>query len=278
MSRDGLLPKRFSKVHPKFKTPSFATIVVGFVVAVPALFMNLTMVTDLCSIGTLFAFVLVCGGVLVLQNKQDVPRGKFKTPYINGKYFMPLFLITGITLSFIYNRENTVKFLSNEKEVNNVDDFAASCSQSEILKMKNYFSKIDKKGFLDDKEINGDVFNYLNSKYEKGEAEYVGQLEDIGFNKERIYSSGFTLFKHKIPFYIFLMVTIWLTVISITKNLSLIPTLGLVSCLYMMSQLSLSNWIGFGVWLLVGLIIYFGYSRRNSKLNVQPNQIASDLP
>jgi amino acid transporter len=63
MSRDGLLPKRFSKVHPRYKTPSFATIVVGFVVAVPALFMNLTMVTDLCSIGTLFAFVVVCAGV-----------------------------------------------------------------------------------------------------------------------------------------------------------------------------------------------------------------------
>src|SRR5690606_5812952 len=60
MSRDGLLPKKFSKVHPKYRTPSFATIVTGFVVAVPALFMNLTMVTDLCSIGTLFAFSLVC--------------------------------------------------------------------------------------------------------------------------------------------------------------------------------------------------------------------------
>ena len=78
MSRDGLLPKRFSKIHPKYKTPSFATIVVGFVVAIPALFMNLTMVTDLCSIGTLFAFVLVCGGVLVLQNKPDVQRGSSK--------------------------------------------------------------------------------------------------------------------------------------------------------------------------------------------------------
>jgi APA family basic amino acid/polyamine antiporter len=63
MSRDGLLPKKFSKIHPVYKTPSFATIVVGFVVAVPSLFMNLTIVTDLCSIGTLFAFVLVCAGV-----------------------------------------------------------------------------------------------------------------------------------------------------------------------------------------------------------------------
>ena len=93
MSRDGLLPKRFSKIHPKFKTPSFSTIVVGFIVAIPALFMNLKMVTDLCSIGTLFAFVLVCGGVLVLQNKKDIPRGKFKTPYLNAKFIMPLALV-----------------------------------------------------------------------------------------------------------------------------------------------------------------------------------------
>ena len=44
--------------------------------------------------------------------------------------------------------------------------------------------------------------------------------------------------------------------------------LGLVSCLYMMSELGVSNWIGFGIWLFVGLIVYFGYSRKNSKLEV----------
>ena len=105
MSRDGLLPKQFARVHPTFQTPSFATIVTGFVVAVPALFLNLTMVTDLCSIGTLFAFVLVCLGVLVLQNKKDIPRGKFKTPYINAKYLMPLLLVLSIFLSFTYNKK-----------------------------------------------------------------------------------------------------------------------------------------------------------------------------
>jgi amino acid transporter len=67
MSRDGLLPKRFSRIHPKYKTPSYATVVTGFVVAIPALFLNLTMVTDLCSIGTLFAFVLVCAGVFLAE-------------------------------------------------------------------------------------------------------------------------------------------------------------------------------------------------------------------
>jgi APA family basic amino acid/polyamine antiporter len=57
MSRDGLLPPAFSRIHPRYKTPSFSTIVVGFITAIPALFFNLTTVTDLCSIGTLFAFV-----------------------------------------------------------------------------------------------------------------------------------------------------------------------------------------------------------------------------
>jgi amino acid transporter len=59
MSRDGLLPSLFAKVHPKFHTPSFSTIVTGIFVGVPALFVNMDMVVDLTSIGTLFAFALV---------------------------------------------------------------------------------------------------------------------------------------------------------------------------------------------------------------------------
>ncbi|RZK62660.1 MAG: amino acid permease, partial [Pedobacter sp.] len=95
MSRDGLLPRAFSRIHPKFKTPSFATIITGLVVAIPALFMNLTEVTDLTSIGTLFAFVLVCGGVLLLP-KETLAESKrgFKMPYINGKFIIPLILIS----------------------------------------------------------------------------------------------------------------------------------------------------------------------------------------
>jgi amino acid transporter len=269
MSRDGLLPKRFSKVHPKFKTPSFATIVVGFVVAVPALFMNLTMVTDLCSIGTLFAFVLVCGGVLVLQNKPDVPRGKFRTPYLNGKFFMPPLLILAVLLSFTYNKDNTISFLKNERELILASDFTASCDKTEIFRMKKYFSENDENGFVKNKEVNGEVVKYLEIQYQIGQDKYIHLLKSLGFDESRFYESGFNLFKHKIPLYVFFIVAIWLTVMSVLKNLSLIPTLGLISCLYMMSQLSLSNWIGFGVWLLVGLIIYFGYSRRNSKLQLQ---------
>ncbi|HMU47442.1 MAG TPA: amino acid permease [Chitinophagaceae bacterium] len=98
MSRDGLLPKIFSRIHPRYGTPSFSTILTGIVVAVPALFLNLGEVISLTSIGTLFAFVLVCGGVLALQLKKDKPQSKFKVPYINGQYIYPLMLLAGIII------------------------------------------------------------------------------------------------------------------------------------------------------------------------------------
>jgi amino acid transporter len=90
MSRDGLLPKIFSHIHPKYKTPSFSTILTGFVVAIPALFLNLDVVLALTSIGTLFAFVLVCGGILVLDSRPVKAESKFKVPYVSGKYIVPL--------------------------------------------------------------------------------------------------------------------------------------------------------------------------------------------
>ena len=95
MSRDGLLPKKFSSIHPKYKTPWFATLITGLVVSVPALFMNLTEVTDLTSIGTLFAFVLVCAGVLLLPKEEinDFNQKRFRIPYINSKYIVPTLLI-----------------------------------------------------------------------------------------------------------------------------------------------------------------------------------------
>jgi amino acid transporter len=98
MSRDGLLPKKFSEVHPKFGTPAFATIITGIFVGVPALFMSISRMTDLTSIGTLFAFVLVCFGVLVLPRlSPDVKRQAFRLPYINGQYIIP-----ALALIFIY--------------------------------------------------------------------------------------------------------------------------------------------------------------------------------
>ncbi|MBK7408194.1 MAG: amino acid permease [Saprospirales bacterium] len=87
MSRDGLLPPVFSKIHPRFRTPAFATLVTGFLVAIPAMLLNITVVTDLTSIGTLAAFVLVCGGVIVLEVKHPEMKGKFQIPHWPSSIF-----------------------------------------------------------------------------------------------------------------------------------------------------------------------------------------------
>jgi basic amino acid/polyamine antiporter, APA family len=195
MSRDGLLPKIFSSIHPKHKTPWFATIVTGFVVAVPALFMNLTEVTDLTSIGTLFAFVLVCGGILVMEEKQkqvDTLHKGFRVPYINAKYTLPLLTIGLLTLLYIYNGDAMRTYLSTE--------------------------------------------------------------------------GGWEVFQHKLPLLGFIGITIIMTVLSFTRNMSLIPVLGLLTNLYLMTELGITNWARFLAWLAFGLILYFAYGYRNSKL------------
>src|ERR1700744_2469954 len=183
MSRDGLLPKVFSRIHPKYHTPSFATIVTGFVVAVPALFVNLTIVTDLTSIGTLFAFVLVCGGVLLLP-REAAQAGRFHLPYINSKWIAPVVFIAGV-----------IVFRTNIQ------------------------------GLFTDKNPH-----------------------------------------ENFPFFLFIILSAVLTVFAFIKNLSLIPVLGLLSCFYLMTELGYTNWIRFLAWLIIGLVIYFTYSYKNSVL------------
>jgi len=209
MSRDGLLPPIFSRIHPKHKTPAFSTVITGLLVDIPALFMNLSEVVNLSSIGTLFAFVLVCGGVLVLENSKNPPaRPKFKTPYINGRYLIPfLYVATWFVLYYYFKREAWEPFFSLEPTAN-----------------------------------------------------ADGKLE-----------AGWALFMHKIPMIFFILIATALTALSFVKRLSAIPVLGLLTCLYLMSQLGTTNWIRFVLWLGAGLVIYFGYGRRFSKLNRTAN-------
>jgi amino acid transporter len=189
MSRDGLLPKAFSRIHPKYKTPSFATIVTGLFVAIPALFLNLTEVTDLTSIGTLFAFVLVCGGVLLLPKRQEGElKPKFQIPYINSQFIVPVLFIVGV-----------------------------------IIFWKNFLGLFD-------------------------------------------FTEGWEIFKDKLPFFLFVLLAIALTISSFVKKLSLIPVLGLASCFYLMTELGFTNWMRFLIWLVIGLAVYFLYSRHHSKL------------
>jgi amino acid transporter len=97
MSRDGLLPPVFQRIHKKYKTPSFATVLTGMVVGIPILFTDKTFVLDFTSIATLFAFVLVCGGVLLIPRKEKV-AGRFNMPYINAQYIYPLLVIATLVI------------------------------------------------------------------------------------------------------------------------------------------------------------------------------------
>ena len=265
ISRDGLLPKAFSKIHPKYKTPSFATIVTGFVVAIPALFLNLTMVTDLCSIGTLFAFVLVCGGVLMLQNK-DIPRGKFKTPYLNAKYIMPILFCGSIALLWQYSNESFRAFVFNTPKQIEQNEFIPSLAPNEIDIVKGTVLKSDSIGFV--KQYN-DLELYVTKI---DEAQYTKLLSETPISVVKKTTSGWSLFKHKLPFWFFLITSLVLSVLAFQKNLSLIPILGVLSCLYLMSQIELKNWIGFAIWLVIGLVIYLGYGIKNSKLNTERSE------
>jgi amino acid transporter len=108
----------FAKIHPKYKTPWISTLLTGVMVGIPSLFMNLTEVTDLTSIGTLFAFVLVCGGVLRLNPRGHSPESiqqnpnKFITPYINSRYIFPTLMLLAFFGILHFQPETLQNFFS----------------------------------------------------------------------------------------------------------------------------------------------------------------------
>jgi len=247
MSRDGLLPKSFSKIHPKYKTPSFATIVVGFVVAIPSLFMNLTIVTDLCSIGTLFAFVLVCAGVLVLQNRPDVQRGKFKIPYVNSKFIVPIAFIAALVFAFTQYEKETKAFFFNSPRIVTTVNFVTSLNGEELKIVKAEIVKNATPQIMLAEKV--DAESYLSALPGDRYEQFISASK-VSFEKK--YESGWSLFKHKIPMWIFLIICVVISYYCVTKNLSLIPVLGLISCLYMMCELGISTGlVSVSGWLLV---------------------------
>ncbi|MCU0292331.1 MAG: amino acid permease [Thermoanaerobaculaceae bacterium] len=92
MSRDGLLPAALSRVHPRFRTPYMTTIVTGSIVAVSAALTPINVVAELCSIGTLFAFMIVSAGVVILRHTRKDMHRPFKVP------LFPVVPILGVAL------------------------------------------------------------------------------------------------------------------------------------------------------------------------------------
>jgi APA family basic amino acid/polyamine antiporter len=90
MARDGLLPPSFAKVHPRFRTPHVTTILTGVAVGVCAMFTSIDEMVDLTNIGTLFAFILVCVGILILRKRDPGRPRAFRTPWV------PLIPVLGV--------------------------------------------------------------------------------------------------------------------------------------------------------------------------------------
>lgn len=187
MSRDGLLPKAFGKVHPKYQTPYFSTIVSGILVAIPSLFMQSSLMTDLTSIGTLFAFVLVSAGVLMLPRLTGTDdRRSFKLPYINGKIIVPV--LFAVFLYFVWGRIQTAS-------------------------------------------------------------------QNLG--KDSL---------QEVLFLVYVLLGVVLSVLTFIKNFSLIPIMGVLFCAYLLIEIPAVSWVWFFGWMGLGLLIYFIYGYRKSKL------------
>jgi len=127
MSRDGLLPGFLSHVHPRYRTPHVTTILTGIIVAIAAALLPIRVVAELCSIGTLFAFIIVCAGVIVLRYTRPEIARPFRTPlfpYLPGVgillcgYLMKslpytawerfaIWLAIGLAIYFLYSRRHS---------------------------------------------------------------------------------------------------------------------------------------------------------------------------
>jgi APA family basic amino acid/polyamine antiporter len=190
MSRDGLLPKVFSNVHPRFRTPAFSTWVAGFVVAIPSGLFDIGTLADLSNIGTLFAFVLVSVGVIVLRFREQERRRSFVVP---GGPKHP----KSMTATLLYAAAGIVIVLA---------------------------------------------LRYL-----------------IGF----VPSEWFRLLLLTALAIGFLL---WLW-----RAVLLIPLLSVVFCFLLMAGLPIMTWYRFLIWLVIGLVIYFLYSRHRSEF-ARPRQ------
>jgi amino acid transporter len=290
MSRDGLLPKAFAKVHPKYQTPWFATIVTGVIVAVPSLFMQSSRMTDLTSIGTLFAFVLVSGGVLLLPRLDNREKGGFRLPYINGRFIVlalavlfywllaqrignaidykilnkkiettPPLGITGIETTTMVSEKDSA-YMRYGVEIQQIA--AGSVAEKLKLQQKDVIISVNDSNIIDPQSLETAV------KSLPDEESIVVTYAREGEVKSDQVARGM----QESLFLVFALLLLPLiTILTFWKKYSLIPILGVLFCSYLLIEIPAVSWMWFFVWMALGLLIYFLYGYHRSKLSPRNN-------
>jgi amino acid transporter len=217
MARDGMLPKSFARIHPRFKTPSFSTVITGLMVALPTVLLSSQVVTDLAAIGTLFAFMLVSAGILVVGRGKvtDENRGAsgFHVPYFDGRIWV-LLAFVAYTLLLVW--VPAVQWLQR---------YLPATWVEAALKIPQLPSN-----------------HLILSDWWTSE----------GFHWDRI------------PYLIFYVVFVGLTLFSFMYRWSAIPVFGIAVNLYLIAGLGVGNWVRFAVWCAAGIAVYALYSFHNS--------------
>ena len=140
------------------------------------------------------------------------------------------------------------------------EDLYERLGATDSVLIKSKFAELDS---ADYRHYNGNLKMYLDSVYS---TTYRPNVRKVGLPEKVLYKTGKDAFLPNIPQWMFLIVTLIILFYSFRRKLSLIPVLGVISCFYLMAQESHTNWYRFLIWLVVGLSIYFLYSRHNSKL------------
>lgn len=285
MSRDGLLPKVFSKIHPKYNTPYFSTIVTGIMVAVPALFVERGIMTDLTSIGTLSAFVIVSAGVLFLPPRTLSDEKGFSLPYFSGRWILPALAIAFFWV-FSSRISTAIEYKLMGKEITENLTLGGSYTEAEVeiqqlgktvILPALEISTVEEGSLLDDLGLEaGDKIFRLNDSLIQtperlaGFVTAVPKESDLTINYVRgDKEQAANLYKGttEIFFLIFAFIILpFITIVTFIRKFSVIPVLGVLFCTYLLIEIPAQSWFWFIIWLGIGLAIYFMYGYRKSKL------------
>jgi basic amino acid/polyamine antiporter, APA family len=102
---------------------------------------------------------------------------------------------------------------------------------------------------------------------EMEDMEFRQLIDKTSASSDQKFAGGWDVFAPNIPIWAFVITCLIVGTLSFIRSFSLIPVLGLLSCCYLLTGMAVSNWMWFTVWLLIGLVVYFLYGYRKSKLN-----------